>query len=84
MAFVIYALCALTCLASAWLLMRAYRKVGHRLLFWSGLCFMGLTLSNLLLVVDRAVPAVDLSTARLSAALVALSLLLYGLIWEGE
>lgn len=85
MALVIYALCALTCLASAVLLLRGYARVRHRLLFWSGLCFVALTASNTLLVLDRvAFIEQDISTPRLTVALVGLALLLYGLIWEGD
>jgi hypothetical protein len=44
-----------------------------------------LTCSNALVVVDRIfLPDVSLATWRLSTTLVALGLLLYGLIWEGE
>jgi hypothetical protein len=65
--------------------MRAYLRTHHRLLFWSGLCFLMLTLSNVLNIFDRFIlPSVDLVPARLATALVALALLLYGLIWEGE
>jgi hypothetical protein len=54
-------------------------------LFWSALCFAGLSIGNFLLVIDRLVlPAIDLSTWRLAAGLVALLLLLFGLIWEEE
>lgn len=85
MAPLIYALCALTTIVCAAMLLRSYRRTRARVLFWSGLCFVGLTVSNVLLVVDRvALPLVDLSTARLTAAFVALLLLLYGLIWEGD
>lgn len=85
MAETIYCLCTLTSLACAWLLLRSYRRTGHRLLFWSGLCFIGLTLNNILLLLDKLVfPATDLRTLRLGFALVALLLLLYGLIYEKE
>lgn len=85
MAETIYSLCTLTSLACAWLLLRSYRRTGHRLLFWSGLCFAGMTLNNILLLLDKlALPDVDLSTLRLATALVALLLLLYGLIYEKE
>lgn len=85
MAETIYFLCALISLACAWLLLRSYWRAGRRLLFWSGLCFVGLTVNNILLVLDKLVlPLVDLRTFRLSAALVALLLLLYGLIYEKE
>jgi hypothetical protein len=85
MAAIIYLLCTLTCLACFGLLLRAWRSSRSRLLFWSAMCFAGLSLNNFLLVVDRLVfTAVDLSTWRLVVALVALLLLLYGLIWEEE
>ncbi|WP_107873719.1 DUF5985 family protein [Pseudoduganella sp. UC29_71] len=85
MAAVIYLLCAATALACSWLLLRSYRATRHRLLLWSGLCFAGMFLNNLLLVLDRLVlPDEDLSTWRLGAALLALMPLLYGLIWEDE
>ena len=44
MAIFIYALCALTCLIAAALLLRGYARVGFRLLFRSGLCFVMLGL----------------------------------------
>ena len=85
MAGVIYALCPLTALLCAWLLLQAYRRSRYNLLFWGGLCFVGLTLNNLLLIVDKLlVPYVDLSMWRLILALVSLIVLLYGLIWESE
>lgn len=85
MAAMIYLLCALTAMGCTWLLLRSYVRRRHRLLFWSGLCFAGLSVNNLILVVDRLViPETDLSTWRLVAALLALLPLLYGLIWEEE
>ena len=85
MAAIIYLLCTLTCLACFALLLRAWRSSRSRLLFWSALCFAGLSLNNFLLVVDMLVfTALDLSVLRLMAALLALVLMLYGLIWEEE
>lgn len=86
MAAFIYALCALTSMLCTWLLLRGYRRNGYRLLLWSGVCFAGMTINNLLLIIDRVVypHTVDLITWRLVAALVALLPLLYGLIWEEE
>ena len=83
MAVIIYFLCTLTCLACFGLLLRGWRASGSRLLFWSALCFAGLSLNNFLLVVDKLVfTSVDLSPLRLTVALMALLLLLFGLIWE--
>ena len=85
MALLIYTLCTLTSLACAILLLRSYRQTRTRLLLWSGLCFVGLTASNVLLLLDRVTfPDIDMLTARLVAALVALLLLLIGLVWESE
>ena len=82
---VIYALCALTAAACAWMLLRTFARSGYRLLLWGGLCFVGLTLNNVLLIVDKfLVPYVDLSTWRLVLALLALIVFLYGLIWDSE
>ena len=85
MAVVIYSLCALTGLTCAILLLRSYQKTGVGLLLWSALCFFGLTTSNVFLVLDRIIyPNIDLTPARLAAALVGLLLLLFGLIWGNE
>ena len=75
---VIFASCAI-------LLLRGYRRMKQRLLLWSSLCFFGLATSNLLLFLDLVVlPEVNLYIWRLAAAAIAMVLLLYGLIWEGE
>jgi hypothetical protein len=85
MAAVIYTLCALTCLLCAVLLLRGWQKTRAHLLFWSGLCFVGLTVSNVLLVLDRLVFLdTDLTTPRLATALAGLLLLVFGLVWERE
>lgn len=85
MAAFIYSLVALTCLACALLLLRSYQQTRVNLLLWSGLCFCCLTASNVLLVLDRIVyPDINLTPARLAAALVGMLLLVYGLIWENE
>jgi hypothetical protein len=53
------------------------------LLLWTGSCFAGLALNNLLLFVDLVVvPEVDLSLARSLAAFVGLGSLVIGLVWE--
>lgn len=85
MADFVYVLCALTSLACAVLLWRAWRRTGARLLFWSALCFVGLGLNNVLLVVDtRLFPAVDLALVRLVPALLGAAALVYGLVWDSE
>ena len=85
MAEAIYLLCAVTSTTCAVLLLKAYKKGRARLLYWSGLCFLGLALNNILLFYDLVViPTVDLGLAlwRSGIALVAMMLLLFGLISE--
>ncbi len=85
MAGLIYSLCAITALFCAVLLLRSYKSTAYRLLFWSGLSFLGLTSSNFILVVDKLVfPETDLLALRLIITLLAMMLMLYGLIWENE
>ncbi|HYK04512.1 MAG TPA: DUF5985 family protein [Thermoanaerobaculia bacterium] len=83
MATAIYALCALTSVMCAFLLLRGYSQSRVRLLFWSGLCFAGLALNNILLILDLSVlPDVDLEMWRTVPALAGVALLIYGLVWE--
>lgn len=83
MAETIYLLCGAASLICAWLLLRGYRASGGRLLFWSGLCFVGLACNNILLVADRVVlPEVDLHVPRSWIAVAAMVVLLWGLVEE--
>jgi hypothetical protein len=87
MAAIVYFMCALTSLTCFVLLFRAWRGSGaRRLLFWSALCFAGITLNNFLLVIDEVFfpDVVDLTTWRLAVALGAVLLLVFGLVWEEE
>jgi hypothetical protein len=80
-----YVLCSATAFLCSWLLFRAYATNGLRLLFWSGVCFSLLTLSNLILVLDRLVyPDLDLSVLRQLPGLAGLIVLLYALIWQDQ
>ena len=83
--FILISLAVLTSFACTVFLFRGYAASGVRLLLWSGLCFVFLTLNNLLLFLDLVVfPAIDFRPYRQAAALVAILLLLYGFIWETE
>lgn len=83
MAPFIYALCALTSLVCAVLLLRGYRDSQYRLLFWAGLCFTGLTINNVLMIGDKFFFVQDpMLTLRLVVSLVSIGLLLYGLIFD--
>ena len=85
MAALVYVLCLLTACACAFLLTRAGRASGIRLLFWSALCFWGLSLANLLAVVDVfVVPQRDLYWVRLVTGLSSVGVLLFGMIWESR
>lgn len=85
MAPAIYIVTALTTLLCSILLLRAYASVRRRLLLWSGLCFVGLTVSNIFVIADLMMfPGIDFYSYRLGSAAVAMALLLYGLIWESQ
>lgn len=78
----VYLLCALTSLTCAWLLGRAYRASRVQLLLWSFLCFLALTVNNVLLFLDLAIfPNIDLQPLRSALALLGVSALLYGLVF---
>jgi hypothetical protein len=84
----IYIICALTSIVCAVLLIRSYFQTRARLLLWSSLCFVGLMANNLMLFFDKVVYPEDILPAlvmgRNLAALVGLSLLVFGLIWDTE
>ena len=81
----VYILNSVTFAACSALLGRAWWRVRQRLLFWSCLCFAGLAISNFLVFVDLVMlPATDLYFLRLATAALAMLLLMFGLIWEGE
>lgn len=79
----VYILCALTSVFCAALLWRSYRHNQTRLLMWSTLCFVGLAINNVLLVIDLLlVPDVSLALVRSGTALASMLMLAIGLIWE--
>jgi hypothetical protein len=81
----VYILTCITTLLCAVMLLRGYARVRRRLLLWSGLCFLGLTVTNVLKVLDLLIFLhTDLYTYRLGSAAIALALLIYGLIWESQ
>jgi hypothetical protein len=83
MADIAYILCTLTSILCAVLLLRGYKQSRSRLLFWCGLCFVGLALNNILLIVDvRVFPERDLSHIRSLPAVAGLLLMIFGFIWE--
>ena len=85
MAETVYSLCAILSIACATLLVRGYLRSRARFLLWSALCFVGLAANNILLFVDKVVlPTADLSLWRSAAALIAMLLLVFGLIWDAD
>jgi len=83
--FVLTLLAAITSLACMVLLFRGYAATGVRLLLWSALCFVCLTVNNSLLFVDLVIfPDFDLRGYRLAASLAGVLFLLYGFLWEAE
>ena len=85
MAGLVYLLSVATCLVCAILLLRGYAKQRVRLLLWSGICFAGLMVENVMLYIDViVVPDVDLSLWRKLPGLAALVVLLFGLIWDSN
>lgn len=85
MAVVVFVLCALTSATCAVLLLRSYQRTGVRLLLWSGLCFAGFALNNVLLFIDiQMIPDTDLSVIRTVPALLGVVLMLYGFIWDAK
>jgi hypothetical protein len=85
MAEAVFVLCAVTSLACAVLLLRGYARNRVPLLLWSSLCFVGLAVNNILLVVDLIIiPGRDLLVLRNLSGLLSLVLLIFGLVWDSE
>lgn len=82
----VYILCFLTSGACAYLLARNYARTGTRLLMWSAICFGLLALNNVAVFIDALMtpPEVDLVAIRLGLSLAAISVLLFGFIWDLE
>jgi hypothetical protein len=82
---VVYALCFLTSATCAWLLISSYFRRGQRLLLWSASCFCLLAANNFLVFADLVLlPTIDLLPIRQVTSLLAITLLLYGFIWETD
>ena len=82
----VYALCFLTSTLCAYLLGRSYRSSRSRLLLWSSLCFVLLAMANFAVVLDMLVypTQLDLRSVRLVLSLGAVSVLLFGFIWDED
>lgn len=83
MATAVYLMSALISLACAVLLLRSFAQARNSLLLWAAICFLGLTVNNALLFVDKVIaPDVDLSLWRTIPALAGMLVLAFGLLWE--
>jgi len=83
MAAAVFVLCALTSIACALLLWRGWRASGVRLLMWAALCFVGLAVNNVMLVVDEIVVREhDLRLTRDLSGFAGVAILLFGIIWD--
>jgi hypothetical protein len=81
----IYVLCAVASIACAVLLLRGYAQSRVRLLLWSGLCFVGFALNNVLLVLAPWFsPGWDSLPVRDLVGMLSAALLVFGLVWESE
>ena len=80
---IVYTVSFLASSTCAWLLVRNYLRSRTPLLLWSAACFVCLAVNNLLVIVDFVIfPEIDFGLARQAAALIGISALLYGFIWE--
>ena len=85
MAELVYILCAATSMFCAFLLFRSYRIQRSRLLLLSTLCFAGLAINSIILIIDLVLlPGVDLRLVRTLTAFVSILIFLCGLIWESR
>lgn len=82
----VYLLCALTSLICGLMLLRGYWHTRTPLLAWTAVCFFGLFVNNLMVLIDLDTivfsQVTNLSVWRLVPACIGLSALCYGLIAE--
>ncbi len=82
---IVYGLCLAASVLCAALLYRAWRQSRARLLFWTATAFSFLALNNLFLVADMIVfPGLDLWPLRQAASALAVGVMLYAFVWEGQ
>jgi hypothetical protein len=81
----VYMFCFITCAMCAGLLVRSWLKTRTRLLLWIAISFVLLAVNNFFLLADTTLfPHIDLSPFRTISAVAAVSILIFGLIWEAE
>jgi cytochrome b subunit of formate dehydrogenase len=81
----VYSLCFATSALCAYLLGRSFFRSRSRLLFWSAVCFALLALVNGVVILDMEIlPQIDFRPFRLWLTLIAISMLLFGFIWDED
>ena len=81
----VYLLCFATSVMCAVLLGRSFRRVRARMLFWSAVCFGLLAVVNFIVILDMIVfPEIEFRPYRLWLTLLAISVLLFGFIWDED
>ena len=81
----VYSLCFATAALCAFLLGRSFSRFRSRMLFWSAIGFGLLAIVNGILMLDLLIyPETDLRPLRLGITLVAVSVLLFGFIWDED
>ena len=81
----VYGLCLAASALCAFLLIRAWYRSRTHLLFWTALSFAFFTLNNMALVADMVIfPTAYLWPLRFIPAFLAVSVLLFGFIWESD
>ena len=80
----VYLLCAAASVLCASVLLLKYRSSRVNLLFWSGICFVGFAVGNVLLFIDLVLlpERIDLIVIRTLPTLIGLCCLLWGLVME--
>jgi len=79
----VYLLCTVTSGICALLLLRAWLQSRQPLLVWSALCFLLLTINNVLVFADLVLlPHLDLTLVRFATSLAAAAVLVYGFVWS--
>lgn len=83
MAEIVYGLCVALSLLCAVLLVRAHRERGGALLAWSAVCFVGLAMGSVALLVDFELgDSADLSVLRAGITAASMLALVIGLVWS--
>jgi dolichyl-phosphate-mannose--protein O-mannosyl transferase len=82
----VYMFCFITCAVCAGLLVRSWFKTRTRLILWIAISFVFLAVNNFFLFADTTLtpPDTDLRPLRVISGVLAVSVLIFGLIWEAE